>query len=71
MDFIQVKACYESISHLYVTSLIPAGTELVQDYIVLALFLISFPFASTNDHCNRQDAGIAVAVMQSNLTPLE
>jgi len=35
--FIQVKACYESISHVFVASLIPKGTEVVQDYFILVL----------------------------------
>lgn len=57
MAFIQLKAFFENISHLFVPSLIPEGTELVQDYFILALFHTSFLFASTNDQCNRQDTG--------------
>lgn len=63
MAFVQVKACYESISHLFATSPVPGGTELVQNDFTLALFHTSFPFASTGDHCNRQDAGIDLAMI--------
>lgn len=62
MAFIQVKA-FESISHLFVPSLIPEGTELVQDYFILAWFLTSFLFASADDQCNRQDTGKDLAMI--------